>query len=87
MRLYKYMRTSIDIPDDLFKMAKMAAAERGTTMRELVVKGLRHEVCARGEESKGVMRHLGSLAHLKAELQGIQAMLDEERKIEPEAWQ
>ena len=41
------MRTTIELPDDLLRMAKIAAAERGATLRELVMEGLRkvlHEV-------------------------------------------
>lgn len=35
------MKTTIDIPDALAKEAKRVALERGTTLRELVVSGLR----------------------------------------------
>ncbi len=35
------MRTTLDLPDDLVKQAKIAAAERGTTLGDLVVEGLR----------------------------------------------
>jgi len=34
------MKTTIDLPDELLLRAKMLAAERRTTLRELVVKGL-----------------------------------------------
>lgn len=36
-----FMRTTVELPDDLFRMAKVAAAERGSTLRELVMQGLR----------------------------------------------
>ena len=35
------MRTTIDIPDELAIAVKKAAVERRTTLRELVVRGLR----------------------------------------------
>ncbi len=35
------MRTTIELPDDLLRLAKVAAAERGSTFRELVMQGLR----------------------------------------------
>ena len=35
------MRTTIELPDELFRSAKMAAADRGSTFRELVMQGLR----------------------------------------------
>ncbi|MCB1123461.1 MAG: hypothetical protein KJT03_18050 [Verrucomicrobiae bacterium] len=34
------MRTSIDIPDDLFKKAKITAAQQGVSIKELVIRGL-----------------------------------------------
>ena len=38
------MRTTIDFPDELFRRAKIAAAERGTTVRQLVINGLRQSL-------------------------------------------
>lgn len=35
------MRTTIDLPDALFKKAKRTAQDRGTTLRALVIEGLR----------------------------------------------
>ena len=34
------MRTSIDLPDRLFRRAKALAARRGTTLREIICEGL-----------------------------------------------
>ncbi|MCZ6672571.1 MAG: hypothetical protein O7C75_06490 [Verrucomicrobia bacterium] len=34
------MRTTIDIPEELFKKAKIKAAEQGVSLRELVIRGL-----------------------------------------------
>jgi hypothetical protein len=34
------MRTTIDIPDETYRAIKMLAAERGTTVRELVLEGM-----------------------------------------------
>jgi hypothetical protein len=34
------MRTTIDIPDETYRTIKMLAAERGTTVRELVLEGV-----------------------------------------------
>lgn len=34
------MRTTIDIPDDIYRAIKILAAERGDTLRELVLEGL-----------------------------------------------
>ncbi len=34
------MRTTVDLPDDIYRAVKVLAAERGTTVRELVLEGL-----------------------------------------------
>jgi hypothetical protein len=35
------MKTTIELPDDIFLKAKVLAAERRTTLKELVVQGLK----------------------------------------------
>lgn len=39
-----YVRTTLDLPDDLLRRAKIAAVERGTTLRELVGTALAREL-------------------------------------------
>jgi hypothetical protein len=34
------MRTTVDIPDEIFRAVKIMAAEQGVTVRELVLDGL-----------------------------------------------
>jgi hypothetical protein len=46
------MKTTIDLPDSLFHRAKIAAAERRTTLKDLVIAGLTL-VTAHGSESAG----------------------------------
>lgn len=41
------MKTTIELPDPLFRQAKVLAARRGTTFRELVVEGLQHVTATR----------------------------------------
>ena len=36
------MKTTIELPDPLFRRAKVLAAQRGATLRDLVVEGLQH---------------------------------------------
>lgn len=38
------MRTTLDLPDDLLKRAKIAAVERGTSLRDLVGAALEREL-------------------------------------------
>lgn len=35
------MKTTIDLPDDLYKSVKVRAAQEGSTVREIVIEGLR----------------------------------------------
>lgn len=46
------MKTTIDFPDDLLHRAKVVAAQRRTTLRELVVKGLETVTSAGSDESE-----------------------------------
>ena len=39
--MLRHMRTSIDVPDALLAKAKTVARQRGSTLRELVIEGLR----------------------------------------------
>ena len=45
------MRTTIDIPDSLFRRTKALAALRGSSLKDLVVKAIQREVDA--EQPKG----------------------------------
>ena len=38
------MRTTVEIPDDLFKQAKRKALEKNTTLKDFIIKALRHEL-------------------------------------------
>ena len=40
------MKTTVELPDELFVSAKKAAAERRTTLRDLIERGLRRELAA-----------------------------------------
>ena len=43
-RKYAFVRTTIDLPDPLFKEAKAAAALRGVSLREVVEEALRRQL-------------------------------------------
>jgi hypothetical protein len=47
------MKTTIDLPDDVLVRAKIFAAERRTTLRELVVEGLKRVTEFPAEVEKG----------------------------------
>lgn len=49
------MRTTIDIPDKLFKKAKVTAAEQGTSIKDLLIRGLQktlNEMSAKPDASR-----------------------------------
>jgi len=46
------MRTTIDLPDTLFRKTKATAALRGTTMKELVVRAIEREVVGLGSSKR-----------------------------------
>ncbi len=41
-----FVRTTLDLPDDVLRRAKIAAVERGSTLRQLVIDALRREIAA-----------------------------------------
>ena len=43
------MKTTVELPDELFVKAKKRAAERRTTLRDLIERGLRRELAEPGK--------------------------------------
>ena len=41
---YTIMKTTLDIPDPLYRRAKMRAFHQGTTLKEVLLRGLQREV-------------------------------------------
>ena len=82
------MKTTLDIPDDLFRAAKATAALRGTTLRQLVTDTLRQGLKSGAGKRRGGeppwMKDFGALSGLSAETRRIQTLIDEEfDQIEP----
>lgn len=50
------MKTTIDIPEELLIRAKVAAAQRKTTLKELVIQGLHHALEQESTEDAEVER-------------------------------
>jgi hypothetical protein len=50
------MRTTIDLPDTLFRKTKATAALRGSTMKELIVRALEREIAGGGSSKKTASR-------------------------------
>jgi hypothetical protein len=83
------MKTTIEIPDPLFRKAKSKAAERGQPLREFVAEALQEKLATRaGSVDAGKpawMQGFGKLRRLRKETSRIQARIDEAFEvIEPE---
>ena len=83
------MRTTIEIPDPLFRRAKVRAAERGQSLKQLVTEALQEKLApGTGVTSAGEpawMQGFGKLRRLHGETQRIQARIDGAfETIEPE---
>ena len=83
------MKTTIEIPDPLFRKAKSRAAERGQSLKDFVADALQARLAA---DSGGVhpaqpkwMNGFGKLRRLRKETSRIQSVIDEEFEVvEPE---
>ena len=75
------MRTTLEIPDALFRRAKARAAERGQTLKELVTEALQEKLTAGTGKAVSAepewMRGFGKLRRLRKETKRIQARIDE----------
>lgn len=87
------MKTTIEIPDPLFRKAKLAAVKRGTTLKTLLVNALANDLNGAGKTSETPRRALGSLPgfgglrHLRKETDRINRVIAQEfGQIEAEDW-
>ncbi len=81
------VKTTIEIPDTLFRRAKSAAAERGIPLRALVSEALADKLSSRGGQHKPWMKTFGKLRRLHSETARINRIIEEEfGQIEPEDW-
>ncbi len=83
------MKTTLEIPELLFRKAKSKAAERGQTLKQLVTEALQEKLATRTDNNRpgepGWMQGFGKLRRLHKETQRIQARIDEHFEvIEPE---
>lgn len=50
------MRTTLDLPDDILRRAKIEAVERGSTLRQLVIDALQREMVGNEQPRKRLAR-------------------------------
>jgi hypothetical protein len=83
------MKTTLEIPDVLFRRAKSKAAERGQTLKEFVSEALQEKLASRSAGgSSGEpdwMQGFGKLRHLRKETARVQERIREAFEVvEPE---
>jgi hypothetical protein len=83
------MKTTLDIPDALFRRAKSKAAERGQSLKEFVGEALQEKLASRDKPARlgepEWMRGFGKLRRLRGETGRIQKRIDEVFEVvEPE---
>lgn len=61
------VKTTLEIPDALFKKAKSAAAECGIPLRELVTEALADNLAAKWDKDQPWMKSFGKLRALRHE--------------------
>lgn len=76
------MKTTLEIPDALFRKAKSKAAERGQTLKEYVGEALQEKLSSsrRGGATSGEpewMRGFGKLRRLHGERKAVEARIRE----------
>ena len=82
------MKTTLEIPDPVFRKAKVKAAERGIPLRQFVTEAVEEKLATGPPRvDKPWMKAFGQLRHLHKENVRIQKLIDEEfGRIEPEDW-
>lgn len=79
------MKTTLEIPDSLFRQAKAAAAKRGVPFRELVTEAIADRLSRESGKDRPWMASFGKLSALRSETARInEIMTTEFGQIEPE---
>jgi uncharacterized Rmd1/YagE family protein len=80
------LKTTLEIPDALFRQAKAAAAEQGIPLRELISEALAEKLRP-GTSRQAWLKTFGKLRSLRKETAQINRIIDEEFGwIEPQEW-
>lgn len=79
------MKTTLNIPDPLFRRAKLAAADRGITLQDLVIEALTEKLKTNRCVERPWMKAFGALRTLRSESARINRIIEEEfGRLEPE---
>ena len=85
------MKTTIELPDSLFRRAKNAALQEGLTLKKLFTEALESRLARKTAAGAGKtvpprwMRAYGALRHLGHERKKIESVIESEfEQVEPE---
>jgi hypothetical protein len=80
------VKTTLEIPDFLFRRAKSVAAERGIPLRQFVTEAVQEKLRTASQD-KPWMKHIGKLKHLHKERRKIEKRVEEAfEQVDPELW-
>jgi hypothetical protein len=82
------MKTTLEIPDVIFRRAKSRAAEQGVPLGQFVTQAVEDKLKASSAPGeKPWMKHLGKLKNLRKETQRINKLIEQAfEEVEPEMW-
>jgi hypothetical protein len=82
------MRTSIEVPDDLFRKIRVHTAENGITFRQFILDSAEQALEASHRSSNNAWRSVfGVMADHSHEMERIKKRIDDEfEPIDPEEW-
>ena len=82
------MKTTLEIPDPIFRKAKARAAEQGIPLRQFVTEAVEERLKATTDNTdKPWMQMAGGLRHLRKETARIMGLIEDEfETIDPEDW-
>jgi hypothetical protein len=82
------MKTTLEIPDTIFRRAKSVAAERGISLREFVTEAVKDKLASDVMATKKPwVKLMGRLKHLRKETERINLLIEEDsEKIDVEMW-
>ena len=82
------MKTTLEIPDTIFRRAKSAAADRGIPLREFVTEAVREKLIKGAKATEAPwMAAFGKLRHLHKETVKINRTIEEEfERVDAEDW-
>ena len=83
------MKTTVEIPDALFRRAKSRAAQRGVSLKQIVTEALREKFAHDSDGASSTpppwMAGFGQLSRLRRETERIQARIDDTfETVDPE---